>query len=81
MFLISMRRLFMTRTILPEDEFDRVSVQVLDSSVEAATLIVAITRSSTRPASSLEGVGVAVAYLSPVICSESDVCWRDYRTA
>lgn len=73
--------LFVTGSILAEDEFDRVAIQVFDGGVEAAALIVAITGGSTRSASSFEGVGVALAYLRSVVGSESDVCWCDPRAA
>ena len=71
----------MTGSILAEDEFDRVAIQVFHSGVEATAFIVAITRGSTRSTSSFEGVGVALAYLRSVVGSKSDVCWCDPRTA
>ena len=71
----------MTGTILAEDEFDRVAVQVLDSGIEAAAFIVAVTRGSTCPASSRESARVAVPYLCPIVCGKCDVGWRDVCTA
>jgi hypothetical protein len=76
-----MRRLFVTRAVLAEDEFDCVAVQILNSGIEAAAFIVAVTRGSTGSASSLESVGVALPYLCSIVCSKGYVCWCDSRTA
>lgn len=71
----------MTGSILAEDEFDRVAIQVFHSGVEATAFIVTITRGSTRSTSGFESVGVALAYLRSVVGSKSDVCWSDPRAA
>lgn len=71
----------MTRAILTEDEFDRVTIQVFHSGVEAAAFIVAVTRSPTWSASRFESVGVAVAYLSSIVCSKGYMCGSDSGTA
>jgi hypothetical protein len=75
-----MRRLFVTRPVLAEDEFDCVAVQILDGGIKAAAFIVAVTRGSTGSTSGLESVGVALPYLCSIVCSESYVCWCDSRT-